>query len=359
MLTETDSFFIAKEDHGHFLRVYVPGDPHHISAKKVIRWRGEPKYPPYFKIKAASKVLKRKLAKEGLLDDLPQESIPGYSVNYPYDVQFMATRKITPQLNDLIYVRNDVFYLLNRTLWHPLLKLMQENIKNYDYIRLELPQLPQLVTEDVVQSWYEANQLAAHFWHSLDKLTKTTTIQIDQDEQKTILRLKNHPFVNQPILPVQIWPEQSAGSKELTPAELSVIKRQVLERDVYFLKGLTDTQRKKLVYGINPHLDASYHLHWIQWPSLNGEQKKENAIIVSSNIRDMYQYAIKTPLEQFLKDNKQQLIDQGNPIILELPVPRNTYRPKPVKKIKMKRQNRRHLDRSLKKSIVDRTYTDE
>lgn len=298
------------------------------------------------------------MQKRGVLKNLPQRQVPGYSSNYDYDIRPMATWEITPQFKDLIYIRNDVFQLMKHTLWHPLLELMKSNISNYDYIQLELPALPQIVTEDVLESWYKSNLVVKKFMNSLSKLSQRTSIQEKQDDSETILKLTNHPFVNQPSIRVQVFPERHPDKKELTLEEISTIRQQVLMRDVYLLKGLTDLQRKKLVYGLNTDLDSNYHVHWIEWPSLGGQFSKDNALIVSSNIRDMYQYSIRAPLEKFLKENRKRFAEQGKPVFIELPIPRNTYRSKPIQKIKLKRQDRRRLNDVLKKSIREQTYMD-
>ena len=358
-MDDIDQFFIAQEDNGNFLRVYIPGMPQYISSKKIIKWRGSTKRPPYKKIKTVSKILKKKLLKQGLLKDLPQRQIPGYSSNYDYDFNPMATWEITPRFKDLIYIRNDVFQLMKHTLWFPLLELMKDNIPKYDYIQLELPSLPKIVTENVLQSWYKSNSVAKKFLNSLNKLSQKTSIQEKQDDSKTILKLTNHPFVNQPAICVQVFPERQPDKKEPTLDDISTIKQQVLARDVYLLKGLTDMQRKKLVYGVNADLDSNYHLHWAEWPSLGGQFTKDNALIVSSNIRDMYQYSIREPLENFLKKNRKRFVEQGKPVFVELPIPRNTYRSKPIQKIKLKRQDRHRLNNALKKSVQERTYMDE
>ena len=359
MMDDRDRFLIAQEDNGNFLRVYIPGMPQYVSSKKVIKWRGSTSSPSPKKVKIISKIIKRKLFKRGLLKDLPQRQIPGYSSNYEYDLRPMATWEITPRFRDLIYVRNDVFYLMKHTLWFPLLELMKNNISQYDYIQLELPSLPQIVTEDVLESWYKNNLVAKNFLNFLNKLSQRTSIQEEQDDSKTILKLTNHPFVNQPAICVQVFPESQADKKEPTTEQISTIRQQVLTRDAYLLKGLTDMQRKKLVYGLNAGLDSNYHVHWVKWPSLGGQFSKDNALIVSSNIREMYQYSIREPLENFLKENQTRFVEQGKPVFVELPIPRNIYRSKPIPKIKLKRQDRRRLNEALKKSVREQTYIDE
>lgn len=37
MMNDTDQFFIAQEDNGNFLRVYIPGMPLYVSAKRMIK----------------------------------------------------------------------------------------------------------------------------------------------------------------------------------------------------------------------------------------------------------------------------------------------------------------------------------
>jgi hypothetical protein len=353
MFDEYSEFYFAQEDHGNFLHIYIPGKLPMARGEKQIKWCGNFANPSKENYKKEAIILRKNLKKNGLLKDLPQRQLPGYSSFYPYSVAPMGIWEITPDLKDLIYVRNDVAYKMKHTLWFPLWKKLQENIGQYDYIQLTLPKLPKLMLEEHLNEWYKNNTLEAGFIKRLEKLSQKTMIDIMEDDNSIRIRPVNHPFVNQPARRIEYSQNQEKSRENLPCQDMLKLKQQVLERDVYLLKGLTDSERKKMAHASlsDVEQDSTHQLHWIHWPSLNGGMNKDNAIIVTSNIKQMYQFAVQTPLESFLKSHGSDLAKKGKPVFVELPIPYNGYRSAPIKKIKTKHQNRSELKQKLQKAL--------
>ncbi len=355
MFDEYSEFCFTQEDHGNYLHISVPGKLPESLGEKEIKWTGPFSSPLPKHLKEEAIRLKIRLKKEGRLENLPQKQLPGYSSVYSYGVAPMGVWEITPDLKDLIYIRNDVAHKMKHALWFPLLKKLQENIPNYDYIQLTLPKLPKVVTEELLNEWYKNNLISAGFVKRLEKMGQKTMIDVIDDSKNILVKPVNHPFVNQPYHRVLIDPNQPKKTQSLSEQDLLKLKQQVVERDLYLLKGLTDAERKKLSH-INPSntdTDYSHQLHWIQWPSLNGQMDKNNAIITTKTIAQMYQYVVQSPLECFLKIHLDDLLKKGKPVFVDLPVPYNGYRANPIKKIKTKHQNRPKLKHILQKKILE------
>lgn len=351
MFDAYSEFYFAQEDHGDFLHIYIPGKLPMSTGQMQIKWKGNSVKPPIKDYKKAVILLKKNLKKAGNLKDLPQRQIPGYDSNYDYDVAPMGIWEITPNLKDLIYIRNDVAQKAKHTLWFPLLKKLQENIEHYDHIQLTLPQLPKLMTEEYLNEWYKNNQLESGFMKRLEKLSQKTMVDVIEDEESIKIKPVNHPFVNQPIKKVRYFLNQEKNPQNLSYQDFIKLKQQVIERDIYLLKGLSDSERKKLAHASlsDVQTESLHQLHFIQWPSLNGQMDKNNAIVVTSNIKQMYQYAVQTPVELFLRHHGAKLLAKGKPVFIELPIPYNDYRQCPIKKVKTKHDSRARLKRNLQK----------
>ena len=352
MFDEYSEFYFAQEDHGNFLHVYVPGKLPFARGEKKIKWTGCFEKADANAYKKQAILFRKKLRRAGLLKDLPQRQIPYYDSYFQYTVAPMSIWELMPDLKDLVYIRNDVLYKAKHTLWFPLLHKLKESLKHYDYVQLTLPKLPQVMTEEALEQWYESNQFEAGFMKRLEKLSAKTMIDVVEDENCVKIKPVNHPFVNQPVCHVPYLPNEEKTPQTLSDQDLLKVRQQVMERDVYLLKGLTDSERKKLTHASKDISSQDGHqLHWIQWQSLNGQMNKDNAIVVTSNIKQMYQYAVQTPLESFLKFHAKELSKYDKPVVIELPIPYNSYRSTPIKKVKTKHGNRARMKQELQKSM--------
>ena len=352
-MDDTERFLIAQEDNGTFLHIYIPGKRPDNWPVRQIKWTGRDPIPSFDDLRREAIILQRQLKKKRLLGNLPERIIPGYSHSYPYSFQPATIREINPDPKDQVYVRNDVAYNMRHMLWFPILKLLKEHIKNYDYIQLEIPVFPPVLTEELCQAWYEDNKKSSRFFDRLLKSSQNTRIETVTSESEITLKITNHPFVDKPIQRIQLLPDETIDSAPLSNDQLKTLHLKVLSRDSNILKGLKNSERKQLRHGASDDLIASYPIHWIRWLSLAGEMTKKNAILVSTNTEKTYQYAIRYPFEQYWRRNHSFFEDQNLPVYVEIPVPTNDYRIKPIAHTLMSHQKRHHLNEMARRTAQE------
>ena len=352
-MDDNERFLIMQEDCGSYLHVYIPGKLPGNWPIRQIKWTGTEKLPSFDDLRREATKIFPTLKKKGLIKNLPERIIPGYSHSYAYDFHPMAIREITPDPKDQVYIRNDVAYNMKHMLWFPLWALMKEKIAHYNYIQLDIPTLPPVVTEEMCQSWFDNNQRASKFFERLSQTSKDTHIErIDSDERIT-LKITNHPFSGQPIQCFPVFPKPKKQTIRLAEDKLSALHLWVLNRDSNLLKGLSNSERKQLRKGMNPDLTDSYPIHWVRWLSLAGDMTGQNAIVVSLDIEKSYQFSVRYPLERYLRRNGSALQKENKPVFAEIPIPSNEYRAKPVAHTLTPRQNRRHLERLTRQAIQE------
>ena len=352
-MNDEEQFLIIAEDNGSFLRVYIPGKLPGPWPIRQIKWTGKEKVPSFDDFRREAAQIFPVLKKKGLTKDLPKRIIPGYSHSYAYDFHPMAIYEITPDPKDQVYMRNDVAYNMKHMLWFPLLFLMKEKIKTYDYIQLDLPVLPPVVTEEMCQAWYDNNQKASRFFERISQTSKDTRVERIDTDQDITLKLSHHPFVGQAIRRLPVFPKPKTRAIRLSEDQLHSLHLWVLNRDSNLLKGLSNSERKQLRKGTNPNLTDSYPIHWIRWLSLSGDMTGQNAIVVSADIEKTYQFSVRYPLEQYLRRNGSALAKIGKPVFAEVPIPTNEYRSKPISRVLTPRQNRRQLDNMTRRAVQE------
>jgi len=352
-MDDTERFLIAQEDNGTFLHIYIPGKRPDNWPVRQIKWTGRGPIPSFDDLRREAAVLQRQLKKKGLLENLPERTIPGYSHSYPYSFQPATIREINPDPKDQVYVRNDVAYNMRHMLWFPILKLLKEHIKDYDYIQLEIPIFPPVLTEDLCQAWYENNKSSSRFFDRLLKTSQNTRIETVTSESEITLKITNHPFVDKPIQRIQLLPDETIDSAPLSDDQLRTLHLKVLSRDSNMLKGLTNTERKQLRQGTNDDLVADYPIHWVRWLSLSGTMTEKNAILVFTDTEKSYQHSVRYPFEQYWRRNRSFFEGQNLPVYVEIPVPTNSYRPKPVARTLMPHQNRRYLNEMTRRAAEE------
>ena len=345
-MIDSERFVIAKEEHGSFMRIYIPGKVPNHAGSRTIRWTGVPEPISGAVLKKEAHRLKETLKSQGLLENLPQKTVPGYAHGYAYDCQLSMTGDITNDPRELIYIRNDVSYNMRHMLWYPLAEILRKEIQTHDYILLDIPVFPKVVTEKFCQDWYDSNQNKEAFVQKLNRPSNHTQICITSSCGKTILKIKNNPFEKQPTKLIQLFPEPRAKlTPQLSTTQLTDIRTRVLQRDVKYLKELTDFEKKQLSKAANPALADLYRLHWIQWLTLAGAAHRSNAIVVRPEIEQSYQFTVQSPFMSYWEKHKADFAERGRPVFVELPVPLNAYHHKPTPRPLTNRQERRYLNR--------------
>ena len=355
-------FFILQEDRGSVLRISIPGIVPETSDKRIIHWSQEAldMHPQFI-----SRELKKQKEKEiiSLLDeqkksfsDLPQKNVPGYTHNYPYSFQYATTSDICRDPNDIVYTRNDVQHYARHMLWFPLEKIIADKKSKYTDIQIELPVFPAIITEDFYKEWYESNQHEMLFLtRTLEQSSKTSIEKIER-EDCILLKLKNHSFINQPVKRIQLIPTEQQEHITLTEKEEDLLKTSVLKRDARLLSGLTNRERRRFARGQKTEETSELHIHWIHWDFLNGEQTKENALLVSSDIQTKYRLTIEQPFIKYWEHHQDDLSRKGKPVFVDVPVPMNGYRHKPIQKEHIKPQERRFINRQERHKLNLMTY---
>ncbi|MBQ7412860.1 MAG: hypothetical protein IJV07_01110 [Alphaproteobacteria bacterium] len=345
-MIDSERFVIAKEEHGSFMRIYIPGKVPNHAGSRTIRWTGVPEPISGAVLKKEARRLKATLKSQGLLENLPQKTIPGYAHGYAYDCKLSMTGDITNDPRELIYIRNDVAYNMRHMLWYPLAEILKKEIQTHDYILVDIPVFPKVATEKFFQDWYDSNQKNAAFVQRLNRSSNHTQVCLTSSCGKTILKIKGHPFEKQPTRLVTLLPvPRTKTQPQLSETQLDNIRTRVLQRDVKYLKELTNFEQNQLSRASAPELADTYRLHWVQWLTLAGAAHRSNAIVVRPEIERSYQFTVQAPFMSFWERNKVDFAERGRPVLVELPVPLNAYRYKPAPQPMTNRQERRYLNR--------------
>ncbi len=355
-------FFILQEDRGSFLRISIPGQIPDAHETRVIHWSQETLniYPKFI-----SHNTKRQMRKElttflksqkKRYNLLPQKNIPGYDHFYSYDFQYATTSDICRDPDDIVYIRNDISHYIRHMLWFPIEKIIKEKKDKFSDIQIELPVFPRIITEDFYKGWYENNQQEMHFLtKTLEKSDKTIIEQIEK-EDCYVLKLKNHSFANQPTQRIQLIPTTQQVQTTLSEHEYDLIKLAILKRDARLLSNLTNRERRRFARGQKTEDGENLHIHWKYWDFLNGPQIKENAILVTSDIQTKYRLTIEQPFIKYWERHQHIFSQKGKPVFVDLPIPMNGYRHKPIQKEHMDPQERRFINRQKRHKLNLMTY---
>ena len=370
-LSYDNQFFILQEDCGSFLRISIPGQVPDSADKRIIHWSPEsldehPKFIPYETKKQKQKEITAWLrTQKKSRSGLPQKELPGYSNTYLYDFQYAATSDLCRDPDDIVYIRNDVHHYAKHMLWFQIDKIIKENKNKFSDIQLELPVFPQVITEDFYKDWYDNNQQEMRFLTKTIEKSDKTFIEKVEKEDCIILKLKNHSFSNQPIKRVQLLPTSQQTHVVADLHEYDTIKLSVLKRDARLLNNLTNRERRRFARGQKTEDSENLHIHWVHWDFLNGPQAKENAILVTPDIQTKYRLSIELPFLKYWENNQSDLSRKGKPVFIDLPIPMNGYRHKPLQKEHMDPQERRFINRQERHKLnlmtfhAGRTYGDD
>lgn len=358
-MDEETQFSFHQENHGSFLHIYVPGKLPDYIPMQTIRWQGKPQLPDPAEVECAKHHLKNTLNNKGLLQDLPQRQIPGYSSNYPYDCQFSILPDIVADTRHMTYIRNDVHYHAKHALWFPLLRLLTENRDKFSYILIDLPVIPQITPENFFTNWLASNQKAIRFFQKVHDSSAQTRIHRSETQDAVILSIQNHRFASQPTTRIRInFATNTHPASPLTQDELDELKQRVFSRDAYLLRGLNDQTRKSLAHGMDIPLTRDYQLHWKRWLSLGGQQVKNNALIIPQDMALHYRTAVLLPTEHYLSQHKAELARLHKPVYIDVPVPVADYRNRPITRPHTKHIRRHALNNMVRRSVWDYEYGD-
>ena len=353
-------FTLHMEDHGSFLHISIPGKAPGVHETQTIRWTAMGPFLKSNELTAERAQFKRELKRQGLLKNLPEKIIPGYAHSYAYEVRFAVPYEICTDLNNLAYIRNDVSHVANHMLWFPLMKELEGRKDQYDHILIEVPVFPKVVTESFYDKWYENNQRATSFVKRLRNSSAQTRIHRTETDREIILKVKNHPFEEQPTQRVLL--DMKRILRQPTPLSDEAagdMKRRVLSRDAYLLRGLDDNPRKCFARGQDIPLSDAYELHWKRWLSLSGKQERNNVIVVPKGLSVTYRMTVQAPVECYLDKNYVRLAQAGKDVYLDIPLPMAHYRDRPIaRRCCSKRQNRYALNRQVREAYTEYLHED-
>lgn len=361
-LSYDNKFFILQEDRGSFLRISIPGQVPDSSDKRIIHWSEAalsefPRFIPFDTKKQKHKEITAWLrTQKRSRSTLPQKSLPGYSNTYLYDFQYAATSDICRDPDDIVYVRNDVHHYAKHMLWFQIDKIIKDKKDKFSDIQIELPVFPQIITEDFYKDWYENNQQEMRFLAKTLEKSDNTIIEQQEKEDCFVLKFKNHSFANQPVKRIQLCPTTQQTNIVLDDKEYEALKTTLLKRDARMLSGLTNRERRRFARGQKTEETSDLHIHWIHWDFLNGEQTKENALLISSDIQTKYRLTIEQPFIKYWEHHQDSLSRKGKPVFIDVPIPMNGYRHKPIQKEHIKPQERRFINRQERHKLNLMTY---
>jgi len=174
-------------------------------------------------------------------------------------------------------------------------------------------------------------------------------------ENETVLKITGHPFVNQPIERVLLFPTNAFQvPKRLTASDQDMLRLKLLRRDTYRLKGLTDAERAHLAH--TKSVNDTYQIHWIKWLSLGGDMTAKNAFLVTRDTQLKYRILVQEPFHAYWDQNAGAFTQSGKRVVAEIPVPLTAYRPTPIRPVHTKRQDRYHLNRLTKLAADNYQY---
>ena len=94
------------------------------------------------------------------------------------------------------------YWALADRLWRPMFFALTANMDKYPFSKFSLPVLPRIVTMAFVDKWYQSNQAEAQYLGRIQKKSVQTRVTSQDEGDKVILKIKNHPFVHQPTVRV-------------------------------------------------------------------------------------------------------------------------------------------------------------
>ena len=357
-----NQFFILQEDRGSFLHISIPGQIPNSPQMRTLYWTDpelgtKPKFiSPKLKKQMKKELIEFLKSQRKSLKHLPQREIPGYKDNYSYDFQYATTSSLCRDERDIVYVRNDVQHHIRHALWLQIEEIIAEKKEKFSDIRIELPVFPKIVTDAFYREWYENNQREMRFLtKTLEKSDKTFIEKIEK-EDCFLLKLKNHPFSNQPVQRVQLIPTEQKNTIRLNNEEYKLLKTSVLKRDARLLNSLTNRERHWFSRGHKTDEAENLHIHWIHWDLLNGPQTRKNALLVTSDIQMKYRLTVELPFLKYWENYETILSRKGKPVFIDIPVPMNCYRQKPIQKEHLKPQERRFINRQERHRLNLMTY---
>ena len=348
--------FFTEDKKTHF-EITIPGLPTKHTWK--IRW--DKSLERDFKaIKQAERAeVVRYYQKHGFLAGYDDKTINdmriggrGWIISYPWNIK----------TDNPAYVRifeHAAYWELVERLWRPMYFTLTENMDLRPFTDYTMPVLPRIVTMSFVDKWYQTNQAEASYLARIQKKSKQTRIVSQGEGDKIILKIKYHPFVNQPIERVLLYPTfPKHFPQRISFEDQEFLRQKLLRRDAYRLKGLSDNERTRLAHMQPIESHSNYLIHWTRWLSFNGNMSAANAILVSRDTEIKYQTLVQKPFDAYWEKNWSRLSQTGKKIYVDIPIPMAEYRPTPIRPIRTKRQNRYHLNRLAQQALTDYQYED-
>ena len=243
---------------------------------------------------------------------------------------------------------DSAYHTFKKGLLQPLCQAISQ-LPARSYTEYTVPVLPRIVTASFVDQWYQSNQSEAAYLGRLQQKSEQTRIVAQHQEGKIILKIKDTPFVNQPIERILLYPNYPQHfSKKLSLADQDFLRLKLLRRDAFRLKGASDHERTCFTHLHPTGTGNRYQIHWIKWLSLNGDMSAQNAILVSRDTGLKYNILVQKPFTEYWEKNWKKLAQTGKEICVDIPIPMVDYRPTPIRPTHTKRQDRRHLNRMTK-----------
>ncbi|MBR6412353.1 MAG: hypothetical protein IKS41_04250 [Alphaproteobacteria bacterium] len=336
-------FTFFTEDRKTHLEIIVPGRPTKQTWK--IHWDKSLEKGRNIITKEGRAEFFRYYEKHGFLAGYDSETIhkmkgqgQGWTVSAPWIVNI---NRMYWRLFEM-----SAYWALADRLWRPMFFTLTENMERYPYTEFVLPALPRVVTMDFVDKWYQANQNEASYFGRIQKKSEQTRIIPQEEDDKIILKIKDHPFVHQPVQRIFLYPTYPKNfPKRLSIEDQEFLRLKLLRRDAYRLKNLTDNERTRLFHlqPISSH--DTFLVHWTRWLIFNGDMSAQNAILVSRDTEIKYKTLIQKPFDDYWERNWERLSKTGKKIFVDIPIPLTEYRPAPIRPVRTKRQKRHYLNR--------------
>ena len=356
MDTENPFSFFAEDNKTHF-EIVIPGHPTNRTWK--VRW--DKSMERDFKVITKPERIEvvRYYQEHGFLTGYDEKTLEdmragnrGWVIAHPWNI-----RSDNPA-----YVRifeETAHRELKERLWRPMFYTLSEITKKGSYTDYQVPVLPKIVTMAFVDKWYRSNQDEAAYLDRIQKKSEQTRISLQHEDGNIVLKIKDHPFVNQPVERVLLYPHYPKNfAKRMTDEDQDFLRLKLLRRDAYRLKGLSDNERTRLAHFQPVDINNDYRIHWIKWLSFHGDMSLQNAILVTRDIDIKYRSLVQKPFDAYWEKNWNRLAQSGQRIYVDIPVPMTGYRPTPIRPVRTKRQNRYHLNRMAQEALADYQHED-
>ena len=350
-------FTFFTEDKRSHLELIIPGHPTQKSWK--VRWDKNLEHDFRAIKKEERAQVVRYYQEHGFLNGYDKKTLEdmriggrGWIISYPWNVR----------TDNPAYVRifeHSAYWELVERLWRPMFFTLSENKDLYPFTEYTVPVLPRIVTTSFVDKWYQTNQAEASYLERVQKKSEQTHIIPQQEGNKIILKIKDHPFVSQPVERILLYPSFPKNFPQRISHEAQeFLRKKLLRRDAYRLKGLSDNERIRLTHLQSTATQNDYRIHWTRWLSFHGDMSASNAILVSRDTEIKYQTLVQRPFDIYWEKNWSRLAQTGQKIYADIPIPMLAYRPTPIPPVRTKRQNRYRLNRLAQQAANEYQYED-